>query len=94
MSVYLWLRYRRTCLSALPVVNRKPSQSVESAPTTAKMSELRKSTLRSPIGGDSRLTLEDLGRVAGLYDVSLRCDYPRNVVNLQQIMDAPCTDYL
>ena len=37
------------------------------------------------IGGDSRLTLEDLGRVAGLYDVTSQPDY-------LQTMDAPCPD--
>ena len=41
------------------------------------------------IGGDSRLLLEDLGSVAGLYDVTGQSDCPRNVVNLAQIMDAP-----
>ena len=40
------------------------------------------------IGGDSRLMLEGLGSVAGLYDVTGQSDYPRNVVNLEQIMDA------
>ena len=33
------------------------------------------------IGGDSRLILEDLGTVAGLYDVTIQSGYPRNVVN-------------
>ena len=31
------------------------------------------------IGGDSRLILEDLGHVAGLYEVMVQSDYPRNV---------------
>ena len=30
-----------------------------------------------------------LGIVVGLYDVTGDSDYPRNVVNLEQIMDAP-----
>ena len=32
--------------------------------------------------------LEDLGIVAGLFDVTGQSDYPRSVVNLEQIMDA------
>ena len=35
-----------------------------------------------------KLILEDLGNVAGLYDVTGQSDYPRSVVNLEQIMDA------
>ena len=41
------------------------------------------------IGGGSRLFLGDLGGVAGLYDVMGQSDYPRNVVNQEQIMAAP-----
>ena len=40
----------------------------------------------------SRLMLEDLGKVAGVYDATLQLGYPRNVVKLEQIMDAPCHD--
>ena len=32
------------------------------------------------------------GNLAGLYDVTKQSDYPRNVVNLEQIMDAPSDD--
>ena len=39
-------------------------------------------------GGDSRFILEDLGNVAGLFDVAVQSDYPRSIVNLSQIMDA------
>ena len=63
------------------------------------MSEPRNLTLRSQlvgeekrlvsIGGASRLIWEDLGKVAGLYDVTVQSDCPRNVVNFEQIMDAP-----
>ena len=41
------------------------------------------------IGGDSRFTLVDLGNVAGMFDVTGQSDYPRSVVNLEQIMDGP-----
>ena len=40
------------------------------------------------IGGRSRFILQDLGNVAGLFDVTGQSDYPRSVVNLEQIMDA------
>ena len=40
------------------------------------------------IGGGS----EDLGNVAGLFDVTGQSDYPRSVVNLEQVMDAPSDD--
>ena len=40
-------------------------------------------------GGGSKLILEDLGGAAGLYEVTGLADYPRSVVNLKQIMDAP-----
>ena len=40
-------------------------------------------------GGDSRLILEDLGSAAGLHDVTGLSDYPRSVVNLEHIGDAP-----
>ena len=46
------------------------------------------------LGGDSRLTLVDLGRAAGSYDVTLQSDYPRNVAKLEQTMDGPCPDYV
>ena len=39
-------------------------------------------------GGGSKFLLEDLGNVAGLFDVTGQSDYPRSVVNLDQIMDA------
>ena len=35
------------------------------------------------------LGLEDSGNVAGLHDVTRQSDYPRSVLNLEQIMDAP-----
>ena len=41
------------------------------------------------IGGDSRLIREDLRNVVGLFDVTEQSDYPRSVVDLEQIMDAP-----
>ena len=44
------------------------------------------------VGGDSRFVLKDLGSVAGLFDVTGQSDCPRNVVNLEQIMDAPCEE--
>ena len=44
------------------------------------------------IGGDSRFILENLGNVAGLFDVTGQSDYPRSVVYLEQIMDAPSDD--
>ena len=37
------------------------------------------------IGGASSVMLEDLGKVAGLCDVTARSDYPRNVVKLEQV---------
>ena len=40
------------------------------------------------IGGDSRFMLEDLGNVAGLFDVTGQSSYPRSVFNLEQIVDA------
>ena len=44
------------------------------------------------IGDNSRLILKGLGKVAGLYDVTGQSDHPRNVVNLEQIMDGPSDD--
>ena len=44
-------------------------------------------TIWVSIGGGSRLMLKDSGKVAGLHDVSVQSDYPRNVVKLEQIMD-------
>ena len=45
------------------------------------------------ISGDkSRMILNELGNVAGLYDVSGQSGYPRNVVNLDQTVDAPRND--
>ena len=44
------------------------------------------------IGGDSAFILEDLGNVAGLLDVMGQCDYPRSVVFLEQIMNAPSNE--
>ena len=35
------------------------------------------------IGGDSRLILEDLGNVSGLYDITEQSGYPRSVVNVE-----------
>ena len=35
------------------------------------------------------LFLEDLGNVAGLCDATGQSDYPRSLVNLEQITDAP-----
>ena len=43
-------------------------------------------------GGDSRFCLEDLGDVAGLFDVTGQSDCPRSVVNLEHVMDAPSDD--
>ena len=40
------------------------------------------------IGGDPRFS-GNLDSVAGLYDVAEQSGYPRNVVNLEQSMDAP-----
>ena len=40
------------------------------------------------IDGDSRFVLEDFGNVAGLFDVTGRSDHPRDIENLEQIMDA------
>ena len=39
--------------------------------------------------GSSRLTLEEFGSGAALYDITVLADYPRNVVNLEQFVDAP-----
>ena len=39
------------------------------------------------IGGGSRFIREDLGNVAVLFDVTGHSDYPRSVVNLEQLMD-------
>ena len=44
------------------------------------------------IGGDSRLGVEDLDIVAGLFGVTLQSGYTRNVVKLGHLMDAPCYD--
>ena len=44
------------------------------------------------IGGDSGLILEGLGNVAGLFDVTGESDFPRSVVDLGQIMDAPSNE--
>ena len=44
------------------------------------------------IGEKSRMSLEDLGYVAGLYDVTGQSCHPRNVVDLEQIRDAPSDD--
>ena len=41
------------------------------------------------IGGDSSLILEELGNVAGLSDLTGQPAYLRNVVNQEQVMDAP-----
>ena len=41
------------------------------------------------VGGDSRLISEDLGNVAGMFDVTGESDYPRSVFHLEQIMHAP-----
>ena len=41
------------------------------------------------IDGDSRFILQDLGDIAGFHDVAGQSGYPRNVVNLEQIIDAP-----
>ena len=41
------------------------------------------------IGGDSRFIPGGLGNAAGFFDVARQSDYPRSVVSLQQIMDAP-----
>ena len=41
------------------------------------------------IGDNSMMILEDLGSVAGLYDVTVPSGSPRNVVKLELIMDAP-----
>ena len=41
------------------------------------------------IGGDSRLILEDLCSLAAMYDVAGLDAYPRSVVNLEPIVDAP-----
>ena len=40
------------------------------------------------IGEKSRLNLKHLGNIAGLYDVTGQSGYQRNVVDLDQIMDA------
>ena len=32
--------------------------------------------------------------MAGSYDATLQSGYPRNVTNLEQIMDAPCPDHV
>ena len=42
--------------------------------------------------GDSRFIVEDLGNVAGLCDVTVQSDCPRNVVKVEQIVDAPSDD--
>ena len=44
------------------------------------------------IGDNSRLICEDLGSVAGLYEVAGQSGYSLNVFNLEQIMDAPSDD--
>ena len=44
------------------------------------------------IGDKSRMNLKDLGCVVGFYDVDGQSGYPRNVVTLEQIMDAPSDD--
>ena len=44
------------------------------------------------IGDNSMLILEDLARVAGFCDVTVQSGYPRNVVHLEQIVDAPSVD--
>ena len=41
------------------------------------------------IGNDSRFILKDVGRVAGLFDVTGRSDYPRSVAYLEQTTNAP-----
>ena len=45
-------------------------------------------TRKAFFGGDSRLLLEDMGKVAGSCDVTVQYDFPRNVVKVEQIMDA------
>ena len=49
-------------------------------------------TGRVGIGDNSRLICEDLGSVAGLYEVAGQSGYSLNVFNLEQIMDAPSDD--
>ena len=44
------------------------------------------------IGEKSRMMLKDLGNVAGLYDVTGQSGYPRSIINVEQIMDAPPSD--
>ena len=44
------------------------------------------------IGVKSKMTLQDLGNIDGLYDVIGQSGCPRNVVNLEQIWDAPSDD--
>ena len=44
------------------------------------------------IGGDSRLIVEDLGSIAVFHDVAGQSVHRRNVVDLEQFVDAPSHD--
>ena len=43
-------------------------------------------------GDKSRMNLKDLGNIAWLYDVTGQYGFPRNAIDLEQIMDALSDD--